>query len=126
MCPDYTLTGICTSSNCKLRHLKKTTQLAFASKDSVDSGKKAKKGSKRELKKGRYFTCIGPAEGNHQGLPVSSASAVVDEIGESGDDLVDFISIDEYDSQSSKEYQDMDSIISKCYQTMEIYPSNYL
>ena len=105
VCPEYTLTGSCSSSTCKLRHPKNTKQTIPASKDSVDSEKEAQKGSKRELQKGRYFTLTAPAEEDHPGQPVSTANAILDKVAESGDDLVDFISIDEYDSESSKEYQ---------------------
>ena len=106
MCPEYTLAGSCSSSNCKLRHPKKPKQTTSASKDSVASEKEAHRGSKRELQKGRYFTLSAPAEGDHQGQLLSTANFVGDKIAESGDDLIDFISIDEYDSESSKEYQD--------------------
>lgn len=105
VCSEYTLTGSCSSSNCKLRHPKKTNQPTSASKDVVGSEGEAQKGSKRDLQKGRYFTLIAPAE-EDQGQPVSTVHPVVDKIADSGDDLVDFISIDEYDSESPKEYQD--------------------
>lgn len=65
-----------------------------ASQDSVDSGKESQKGSKRELKKGRYFTLTAPVEGDRHGHLVSTAIALGGKIAESGDDPVDFISID--------------------------------
>lgn len=100
VCPEYTLTGKCSSSTCKLRHVKKTKQQTSASVDSV--------GSKRE---GRYFAPTAPADGEYHGQSVSTAHVLGDKIAESGDDRADFISVDEIDLESSKENQDADKFL---------------
>jgi len=100
VCPEYSLTGKCSSSSCKLRHVQKTKQRASASKDSV--------GSKRE---GRYFAPTAPAERENQGQCVSAGNVVSDKIAESGDDRADFISVDEIDLESCKENQDADKFL---------------
>lgn len=100
MCPEYAVAGKCSSSTCKLRHVKKAKQPTSASKDSV--------GSKRE---GRYFAPTAPADGEYQGQCVSGANVVGDKVTKSGDDRVDFISVDEVELESCKENQDADRFL---------------
>lgn len=96
VCPEYTLTGKCSSSTCKLRHVVKVKQPSPASNESV--------GSKRE---GRYFAPTASTDRDYQG----QSNGVTHKIGESVDDRAEFISVDELDLESSKENQDGDMLL---------------
>lgn len=100
VCPQYAVTGKCSSSTCKLRHPKKKKQPTSTSKDNI--------GSKRE---GRYFAPTASAEGEYQRQHLCAVNDVGDKVTESGDERADFISIDELDSESPKESQDTDKLL---------------